>query len=63
MLESPEMKKIIAAVVSLPLAGLAAESPAPKFDAAAAERFSRLALACVHKEYSEQDQPRPEQRG
>ncbi|MBA2435349.1 MAG: DUF2891 domain-containing protein [Chthoniobacterales bacterium] len=45
------MKKIIAVVVSLPLAGLAAESPAPKFDAAAAERFARLALACVHKEY------------
>src|SRR5476651_294381 len=29
----------------------AAELPAPKFDAAAAERFARFALACVDKEY------------
>jgi hypothetical protein len=32
----------------VPLLGLAAENPAPQFDA---ERFARLALACVHKEY------------
>ena len=34
----------------LPLTMTAAE-PAPKFDAAAAERFAKLALDCVHKEY------------
>jgi hypothetical protein len=34
----------------LPLAMSAAE-PSPKFDAAAAERFAKLALDCVHKEY------------
>jgi DUF2891 family protein len=28
-----------------------AENPAPAFDAKAAERFAKLALACVHKEY------------
>ncbi|HEY3662828.1 MAG TPA: DUF2891 domain-containing protein [Chthoniobacterales bacterium] len=37
--------------VFLPLLALAAEDSAPKFDAHAAERFARLALACVHKEY------------
>ena len=51
MLQSAEMKKIIAALWSLPLANLAAGHPAPQFDAHAAERFARLALACVHKEY------------
>ena len=35
----------------LPLLSLAAENSAPKFDARAAERFARLALACVQKEY------------
>jgi hypothetical protein len=29
----------------------AAENPVPQFDAHTAERFARLALACVHKEY------------
>jgi hypothetical protein len=51
MLQSAEMKKIVAALWSLPLASLAAGNPAPQFDAHAAERFARLALACVHKEY------------
>ena len=37
--------------MSLPLLGLAAEKPAPPLDASVAERFARLALACVHKEY------------
>ncbi|MBA3831182.1 MAG: DUF2891 domain-containing protein [Chthoniobacterales bacterium] len=45
------MKKIVAALCALPLAALAGENPAPRFDARAAERFARLALACVHKEY------------
>ena len=39
----------------VPVVGLAAENPAPTsaggFDAKAAERFAKLALACVHKEY------------
>ena len=43
--------KIVAAVCSLPLVGLAAENPAAQFDAHAAERIARLALACVHKEF------------
>jgi hypothetical protein len=30
---------------------VAAENSAPAFDAAAADRFARLALACVDKEY------------
>jgi hypothetical protein len=42
---------VVALCVSLPLAGVAADDPSPKFDAAAAERFARLALDCVHKEY------------
>lgn len=45
------MKNIIAALCALPLATYAAENPAPRFDDRAAERFARLALACVQKEY------------
>ena len=47
------MMKILAHVlILLPSAiATAAENPAPKFDATAAERFARLALACVDKEY------------
>ena len=45
------MRKILAsAFVLLPLIA-AAEAPAPTFDAQTAERFARLALACVDKEY------------
>ncbi len=51
MLPSAKMKKIVAALCALPLAALADENPAPRFDARAADRFARLALACVHKEY------------
>ena len=51
MLQSAEMKKIIAAFLFFPLIGLAQESPEAKLDAKAAERFARLALACVEKEY------------
>ena len=43
------MKGLIFALLLLPLISVAAD--APKFDAAAAERFAKLALACVHKEY------------
>src|ERR1700676_5078423 len=43
--------KILVCVL-LSLSSIAAgENAAPKFDAAAAERFARLALACVDKEY------------
>ena len=46
------MKKMLfAALLTLPLLSRAAENPPPKFDAHAAERFARLALACVQKEY------------
>jgi hypothetical protein len=45
------MKKIISVLASLLLMTLASVSSAPQFDAHAAERFARLALACVHREY------------
>ena len=51
MLQFAEMKKIIAGFLLLPLLGLAQESPEPKLDEKTAERFARLALACVDKEY------------
>jgi hypothetical protein len=43
------MLKWIALIALSPLA--VADNAAPKFDAAAAERFAKLALECVHKEY------------
>ena len=47
-----QMRVLISALVLLPLCTLVAENTTtPKFDAAAAERFAKLALACVHKEY------------
>jgi hypothetical protein len=45
------MKFLPVVLAFLPLLGLAAENPAPQFDAHAAERFARLALACVQKQY------------
>src|SRR5450755_1069781 len=46
------MKALVCVLLLLPLvAATAAENSAPKFDAAAAERFARLALACVDQEY------------
>jgi hypothetical protein len=50
------MKTIFCLLLLAPIFGLVAEdSPAPssagEFDQAAAERFAKLALACVHKEY------------
>jgi Protein of unknown function (DUF2891) len=44
------MKTLVWVLLLLPSIA-AAENAAPKFDAAAAERFARLALACVDKEY------------
>ena len=44
--------KIFSAVLAfLPFLSLGAENPVPQIDAPAAERFARLALACVDKEY------------
>lgn len=46
------MKALVCVLLLLPLiAATAAENSIPKFDAAAAERFARLALACVDQEY------------
>jgi Protein of unknown function (DUF2891) len=43
------MKGFICALFVFPIISVAAD--APKFDAAAADRFAKLALVCVHKEY------------
>src|SRR5205823_3681840 len=46
------MQRLLSALVFIPLISVAAENnAAPKFDAKAAERFAKLALACVEKEY------------
>ena len=45
----------LSVLLLVPFAAVAAENSTPPpvdgFDAAAAERFAKLALACVHKEY------------
>src|SRR5438270_1621751 len=47
-----KMRILINPLALFPLFALAAENTsAPTFDMAAAERFAKLALACVHKEY------------
>jgi hypothetical protein len=45
------MKGFFFALLLIPLISIGAENVAPKFDAHAAERFAKLALACVEKEY------------
>ena len=45
------MKSFLSVLIFLPAICSAAETAAPAFDAEAAERFAKLALACVHKEY------------
>jgi hypothetical protein len=45
------MRTFLAALTLLSPVCFAAETTSPTFDAAAAERFAKLALACVHKEY------------
>jgi hypothetical protein len=45
------MKSFVCALLLVPVIAAAAETAAPAFDAKAAERFAKLALACVHKEY------------
>ena len=46
-----EMKLLLVALLFLLTNGAMAANPSPEFDAVAAERFARLALACVDKEY------------
>jgi Protein of unknown function (DUF2891) len=46
-----EMTHRVFILLLVPLITVAAETAAPAFDAKAAERFAKLALACVHKEY------------
>src|SRR6266508_539869 len=45
------MKRFLFALLLSPLIRVAADNVAPKFDAHAAERFAKLALGCVEKEY------------
>ncbi len=45
------MKGFFFALLLIPLISVAADNAAPKFDAHFAERFAKLALACVEKEY------------
>jgi Protein of unknown function (DUF2891) len=46
------MRNLLATLLLLPSVSLATENTSvPTFDSAAAERFAKLALACVHKEY------------
>ena len=45
------MKHVCAGLLFLLPLSMNAAEPAPNFDAAAAERFAKLALDCVHKEY------------
>jgi hypothetical protein len=45
------MKGFFFAVLLIPLISIAADTIAPKFEVHAAERFAKLALACVGKEY------------
>jgi Protein of unknown function (DUF2891) len=46
------MKKLTLALLFTPLATFATANPSPnEFDAKAADRFAKLALACVAKEY------------
>jgi len=48
--ETGMLKTLAGVFILFPLVA-SAENAVPKFDAAAAERFARLALACVDKEY------------
>ena len=45
------MKMLLCALVMFPAFNLTAENVAPDFDAAAAARFAKLALACINKEF------------
>src|SRR5205085_7569990 len=43
--------RLLSLLVFAPLACVIAQEAQPGFDAKAAERFAKLALACVHKDY------------
>ena len=45
------MKKVFVTLVFVTGTALATDNVQPRFDAVAAERFAKLALACVAKEY------------
>src|SRR2546429_3123227 len=45
------MERFLAILLLMPSVAAAATNTAPSFDEKAAERFAKLALACVHKEY------------
>ncbi len=45
------MKAFFFALLLIPSISIAADNVTPKFDAHVAERFAKLALACVEKEY------------
>src|SRR6266542_4392707 len=45
------MKRFLAILLLMPSVAAAATNTAPTFDEKAAERFAKLALACVGKEY------------
>src|SRR5216117_1282063 len=47
----PSMKRFLAVLLLMPSIAVAATDAAPTFDEKAAERFAKLALACVGKEY------------
>ena len=47
----PQTRYILATILLLVSTNGFASSDSPQFDAKAAERFAKLALACVHKEY------------
>jgi hypothetical protein len=51
MLGSNPLRILAFILLLLPVLSLSAADSAPKFDAVAAERFAKLALECVHKEY------------
>src|SRR5246127_4758747 len=43
--------RVVGFIAVIPLLNALAQNAPPDFDAKAAERFAKLALACVHKEY------------
>ncbi|HET9857509.1 MAG TPA: DUF2891 family protein, partial [Chthoniobacterales bacterium] len=45
------MRNLLCVLFLVPGIAFATEDQQPEFDAKAAERFAKLALACVHKEY------------
>src|SRR5437867_2248838 len=50
-IKSASMKYLVSAFLLMSILGTTATDVPPTFDAATAERFAKLALACVEKEY------------